>query len=112
MSDCVFCRIVQGQVPARVVYQDDDVTVFHDLNPVADVHLLLIPNRHIPGVDQVTRMDEAVLGKLFTVARRVAEDVGVSGYRLVVNNGVVAGQSVFHLHMHLLAGRRMGWPPG
>ena len=112
MSDCIFCRIVQGRAPARVVYQDDDVTVFHDLHPVADVHLLLVPNRHIAGVDRVDQADEAVLGKLFTVARRVAEDLGVSGYRLVVYNGPSAGQSVFHIHMHLLGGRRMGWPPG
>jgi histidine triad (HIT) family protein len=112
MSDCVFCRIAQGQAPARIVYQDDDVTAFHDLHPHAPVHILLIPNHHIAGVSQVEAGDEVVLGKLFSVARRVAEELEVADYRLVVNNGRQAGQSVFHLHVHLLGGRSMGWPPG
>lgn len=112
MNDCVFCRIIQGQVAARIVYQDEDVTAFHDLHPQAPVHILLVPNHHVASVSQVEEADEAVLGKLFSVARRVAERLGVADYRLVVNNGRQAGQSVFHLHVHLLGGRRMGWPPG
>jgi len=109
----VFCRIVAGKAPARVVYQDEDLTAFHDLNPQAPVHILIIPNRHIVGVDQAQPEDEAVLGKVFTVARRLAEEMGITdGYRLVVNNGRLAGQSVFHLHLHLLAGRALRWPPG
>jgi histidine triad (HIT) family protein len=112
MNDCVFCRITQGQAAARIVYQDEDVTAFHDLHPQAPVHILLVPNHHVAGVSQVEEADEAVLGKLFSVARRVAEQFGVADYRLVVNNGRQAGQSVFHLHVHLLGGRRMGWPPG
>lgn len=113
MSECVFCRIVAGKAPARVVYQDEDLTAFHDLNPQAPVHILIIPNRHIVGVDQAQPEDEAVLGKVFTVARRLAEEMGITdGYRLVVNNGRLAGQSVFHLHLHLLAGRALRWPPG
>jgi len=113
VSDCVFCRIVRGQAPARIVYQDDDVTAFHDLHPQAPVHLLLVPNRHIVGVAQAEPEDEPVLGKLFTLARRLAEEMGVAeGYRLVVNNGPLAGQSVFHFHLHLLGGRPFRWPPG
>jgi histidine triad (HIT) family protein len=113
VSTCVFCRIVHGQAPARIVYQDEDVTAFHDLNPQAPVHILIIPNRHISGVAQVEPQDTAMLGKLFAVARQLAEQEDVvSGYRLVINNGPRAGQSVFHLHMHMLGGRRLRWPPG
>jgi len=113
MSECAFCRIAQGEAPARVVYQDEDVTAFHDRNPRAPTHILIVPNRHIVGVAQVEPEDVAVLGKLFVVARQVAEQEGiVNGYRLVVNNGRLAGQSVSHLHVHLLGGRPLSWPPG
>jgi histidine triad (HIT) family protein len=113
MGDCVFCRIARGEAPARVVYQDEDVTAFHDRNPRAPVHLLIVPNHHISAVAQVEPENAALLGKLFVVARRLAEQENiVDGYRLVVNNGPLAGQSVFHLHVHLLGGRSMGWPPG
>jgi len=113
MSECAFCRIAQGEAPARVVYQDEDVTAFHDRHPRAPTHILIVPNRHIVGVAQVEPEDVAVLGKLFVVARQVAEQEGiVNGYRLVVNNGRLAGQSVFHLHVHLLGGRPLSWPPG
>jgi histidine triad (HIT) family protein len=113
MSACVFCRIVRGEAPARIVYQDEDVTAFHDLRPRAPTHILIVPNRHIAGVAEIEPEDSALLGKLFVVARRLAEQEGiVDGYRLVVNNGLQAGQSVFHLHVHLLGGRPLGWPPG
>lgn len=113
MSECVFCRIVRGEAPAHIIYQDEAVTAFHDLHPQAPVHILIVPNRHIVGVAQVEAEDEPLLGRLFGVARRLAEEMGiVEGYRLVINNGRGAGQSVFHLHMHLLGGRRLGWPPG
>lgn len=113
MSECTFCRVVQGETSSHVVYQDEDVTAFHDLHPRAPVHILIVPNRHIVGAAQVEPEDAALLGKLFVVARRLAEQEGiVNGYRLVVNNGPLAGQSVFHLHMHLLGGRPLGWPPG
>jgi len=113
MSDCIFCRIVRDEIPARIVYQDEDVTAFHDLNPCAPVHILIIPNRHVAGVAQVEPKNAPVLGKLFVIARRLAEQENiVDGYRLVVNNGPGAGQSVFHLHVHLLGGRSLGWPPG
>ncbi|MEA3340202.1 MAG: histidine triad nucleotide-binding protein [Chloroflexota bacterium] len=113
MSDCTFCRIARGEVPANILYQDDDVTAFRDMHPQAPVHILIVPNRHIAGVAQVEPDDAALLGKLFVVARRLAEQEDiVDGYRLVVNNGPQAGQSVFHLHVHLLGGRRLSWPPG
>jgi histidine triad (HIT) family protein len=113
MRTCAFCRIARGDGPARVVYQDDEVTAFHDRSPQAPTHVLIIPNQHFENVNQVEATDAGLLGKLFVVARRVAEQEGVAnGYRLVVNTGSQAGQSVFHLHMHLLGGRRLGWPPG
>jgi histidine triad (HIT) family protein len=113
MTDCPFCRIVQGEEDARIVYQDDDVTAFHDANPVAPVHVLVVPNRHIERAAAVEAGDEPVLGRLFVAARQVAEEQGVAdGYRLVVNSGRPAGQSVFHLHVHLLGGRTFTWPPG
>ena len=113
MSDCIFCRIVRGEAPARIVYQGEDVTAFHDLHPRAPIHILIVPNRHIAGVAHVEPEDAALLGKLFVVARWLAEQESIgNGYRLVVNNGPLAGQSVFHLHVHLLGGRPLGWPPG
>jgi histidine triad (HIT) family protein len=113
VSECVFCRIARGEAAAHIAYQDEEVTAFHDLHPQAPVHILLIPNRHIAGVAEVEAEDERLLGRLFGVARRLAEEMGITeGYRLVINNGRGAGQSVFHLHVHLLGGRRLGWPPG
>lgn len=113
MTRCVFCRIAQGEAESRIVYQDEDVTAFHDRNPQAPTHILIIPNRHITNVDHVKPEDAALMGKLFVIARQIAKDQGLeAGYRLVVNTGRQAGQSVFHLHMHLLGGRPMSWPPG
>jgi len=113
VNNCVFCRIVAGDAQANTLYQDDDVTAFRDLRPQAPVHVLIVPNRHVAGVDSVELEDTVLLGKLFLVARRLAEQEGiVNGYRLVVNNGPQAGQSVFHLHVHLLGGRILTWPPG
>ncbi len=110
---CVFCRIVAGQAPAPIIYQDELVTAFRDANPKAPTHVLIVPNRHISGVTETDQEDREMLGQLFVVARHVAEQEGVAkGFRLVVNNGRRAGQSVFHLHVHLLGGRAMGWPPG
>ena len=113
MSRCTFCRIVRGEAPARIVYQDEDVTAFHDLHPQAPIHILVVPNRHIVGIAQIEMEDAALLGRLFVVARQLAEQEGiVNGYRLVVNSGPLAGQSVFHVHLHLLGGRAFHWPPG
>jgi len=113
LISCIFCAIAGGQAPAQILYQDDDVTAFHDLNPVAPVHVLVIPNVHIRSIADTQPAQAAIVGKLFTTARQLAEELGVAaGYRLVVNSGRPAGQSVFHLHVHLLAGRSFGWPPG
>jgi len=113
MRTCAFCHIARGESLARIIYQDAEVTAFHDRNPQAPTHVLIIPNKHIESVNQVGPADTHLLGKLLLVARQVAEEEGITnGYRLVVNTGPQAGQSVFHLHVHLLGGRRLGWPPG
>ncbi|HIQ05067.1 MAG TPA: histidine triad nucleotide-binding protein [Anaerolineae bacterium] len=97
-----------------MVYQDEEVTAFRDIHPQAPVHILIVPNRHIAGIAQITEEDAELIGRLFLVANRLAQQNGIaqSGYRLVFNQGPQAGQSVFHLHLHLLGGRRMRWPPG
>lgn len=114
MENCIFCKIAAGQLPARIVHQDEHITAFHDLHPQAPIHILIIPNQHITSVNHASPADEALLGRLFSMARQVAQLQGIdqSGYRLVVNTGPDAGQSVFHIHMHVLGGRRMHWPPG
>ena len=114
MTDCIFCRIAQGDIPSDRVYEDDDVLAFADLSPQAPVHVLIIPKRHIQSAQALTEADTRLLGKLFTAARRIAEDKGLSenGYRIVTNVGADGGQSVPHLHLHLLGGRTMEWPPG
>lgn len=113
MKTCVFCRIVGGEEPAQVVYQDDDVTAFHDQNPQAPTHILIVPNKHIPNLDAVNSGDVQLVGRLLIVAREIAREKELeAGYRLVVNTGAQGGQSVYHLHVHLLAGRPMDWPPG
>ncbi len=107
--NCIFCKIVAGASRGDVLYQDDLVTAFRDIHPVAPVHILIVPNRHIASVNQVQQADEAALGRMFSVARRLAAETGIAegGYRLSVNTGVDGGQAVYHLHMHLLGGRRM-----
>ena len=108
----LFQKIADGEVPADVVYQDDTAVAFRDIAPQAPVHVLIVPRAPIPRADAVGPDDEATVGHLFTVARRVAQAEGLSDYRLVVNNGAGAGQTVFHLHVHLLGGRDLRWPPG
>ncbi len=114
MSDCLFCKIRDGVIPCDIVYEDDDVLAFNDVNPQAPVHMLIIPKKHIATVNDITEDDELVMGKLFSAAKKIAEQEGISddGYRMVTNCNEKAGQTVFHIHMHLLAGRRMTWPPG
>jgi len=114
MSDCLFCGIVEGKIKGNVVYQDGSVIAFKDINPKAPVHVLIIPRKHIAGVLDLTAEDGALIGHIFAVAARLAREQGIadSGFRVVVNSGDDAGQSVFHLHYHLLGGRRMTWPPG
>jgi histidine triad (HIT) family protein len=109
MEECIFCQIAGGELPSVLLYQDEWVTAFEDRHPIAPVHFLVVPNRHIRSVNEVEPGDEGVLGRLVTVARRLAEQKGVqeSGYRLVINTGPDAGQSVFHLHLHVIGGRKM-----
>lgn len=113
MTDCLFCRIVADEVPSDRVFSDDDVIAFRDINPKAPTHVLVIPRRHIPDAHALTDADGDILGKLFAAARRVADDAGLEdGYRVVTNIGPESGQTVFHLHFHVLGGRPMSWPPG
>ena len=112
MDDCLFCRIANGELPAAVVSRDEETVVFLDVNPQAPIHLLAIPRRHVGSAAELTAADAGLLGALFATLRRAAADEGASSYRLVTNIGPDAGQSVPHLHIHLLAGRRLGWPPG
>lgn len=114
MADCIFCKIVAGTSPAHRVYQDDRVTAFRDIRPAAPTHLLIVPNRHIESVNDLTEADETLVGHLFSVARGLARQEGIdrSGYRLITNTGPDGNQTVFHLHLHLLGGQRMRYPMG
>lgn len=111
---CLFCKIASKQIPSKMVFEDDDLFAFHDINPGAPTHILVIPKVHISSMNDVTPDHQALLGKLMLAARRAAEIAGIdkSGYRLVVNTGADAGQSVHHVHLHVLGGRPMAWPPG
>lgn len=111
--DCLFCRIVAGEIPSDRVHTDEDVIAIRDIAPRAPTHVLVIPRRHIPDAHALTVSDGDLLAKLFTVVRQVADAAKLqNGYRLVTNVGPESGQTVFHLHFHLLGGRPMGWPPG
>jgi histidine triad (HIT) family protein len=114
LEQCLFCRIIERRAPAKFVYQDDQVAAIEDSHPQAPVHLLVIPRKHLPSLKEATVADEPLLGHLFTVAAQLARERGLDtkGYRTVVNNGSFAGQSVFHLHVHVLGGRAFHWPPG
>jgi len=105
-EDCVFCQIVAGEVPAEIIFQDEEMTAFWDQHPAAPIHILIVPNKHIPSVNEVEQEDVALLGRLMLKAREIAAEQGVrdKGYRLLVNVGKEGGQSVFHLHLHLFAG--------
>ena len=115
MSDeCIFCKIVSGDLPASVVYRDDQVVAFEDIKPIAPVHLLIIPTRHIPSVRELTDVDRQVVNTLVETANRLARERGIhdEGFRLNINAGPNGGQTVYHLHLHLIGGRFMTWPPG
>ena len=111
-DDCLFCKVVSGEVPADVVHEGDAVVAFRDINPRAPTHVLVVPRAHYPDVAALAAADPAVLAELVLVARQVATAEGHDDYRLVFNTGAAAGQSVFHVHGHVLAGRPMHWPPG
>ena len=111
-ADCIFCRIASGDAEARVVYETDDLMAFHDMNAQAPIHILVIPRQHIARVSAAEPGDAGVLGALLLAAGEIAEQENLDAFRLVTNNGAGAGQSVDHLHFHLLAGRNFSWPPG
>jgi len=113
-DDCIFCKIIQKEIPADIIFEDDQVLVFKDINPAAPVHLLLIPKKHVPAFLELEDGDEAIMGRLQLVAARVARDLKLEerGFRLVGNCGKDAGQMVAHIHYHMLAGRPLKWPPG
>ena len=113
-ENCLFCKIISGTIPGDFVYQDDRCVVIRDINPQAPMHVLVIPRDHIESLDDASQKEEGLLGHLLRVGARVANEQGHAeqGYRTVVNTGAGAGQSVFHLHVHVLAGRNMHWPPG
>jgi histidine triad (HIT) family protein len=115
MTDsCVFCKILSKEVKAEIVYHDDQVTAFRDIHPVAPTHILIVPNKHIESVATLEVEEEQLMGHLFTVARKLAEEEGISrgGYRLITNTGTNGGQTVYHLHVHLIGGQRMRYPMG
>lgn len=112
--NCIFCKIIERKIPSKIVYEDDFAAAFEDVNPQAPVHLLVVPKKHIPDIHNMTEADKNLIGHLFLTARTIAEAKGLDakGYRMVINNGAGVGQTVFHLHLHILSGRRFSWPPG
>jgi histidine triad (HIT) family protein len=113
-SDCLFCKILAGEIPADIIFESDDVIAFRDINPQAPTHALIIPRRHVATINDLEDDDEALVGNLFLAARKIAADEGIAdaGYRVAMNCNEAAGQTVFHLHLHILGGRQLGWPPG
>ncbi len=110
-TDCVFCKIISGAIPSKIVYQDDDVLVFPDINPITPLHLLIITRKHIPSLSRMTAAETPLVGKMVKVANKIAREQGISekGYRLTINSGAEAGQVVPHLHMHFMGGRNLHW---
>jgi histidine triad (HIT) family protein len=114
MSNCLFCKFIRKEMATRIVFEDDTCLAFEDINPKAPVHVLVVPKKHIESINSMTEEDEKAVGRLAFLARQIAKQKSIdqSGYRTVINTGPDAGQSVFHLHLHLLGGRQMAWPPG
>jgi len=113
MSDCIFCKIVKGEIPSKKAYEDEELLAFHDINPAAPVHVLVIPKVHIASLDDLREEDQRIVGKILGVIKALAQELNLGqGYRVVNNCGPDGGQTVAHLHFHLLGGRKMTWPPG
>lgn len=114
MKDCIFCKIINKEIPASVLFEDEQVVAFKDLNPQAPHHYLIIPKKHISMVSEMEDSDQQLIGKLFSTAGKIAQKFNFSadGFRTIINNGTKAGQTVFHIHLHLLGGRVFTWPPG
>ena len=111
-TDCLFCKIAAGDIPAEKLYEDDEMLAFRDIAPQAPVHFLVIPKKHIRDPTGVAEEDEGLIGRMMRTGSRVAKENGITDFRMVVNNGAEAGQTVFHIHMHVLGGRPLSWPPG
>jgi len=112
-KECIFCKIIKKEIPSKAEYEDDEILAFEDVNPQAPTHILIIPKKHIEQVADISETDAELVGKLVLIARKIAAKKKLEkGYRIVFNNGPQAGQAVFHLHLHLLGGRRFTWPPG
>jgi len=113
-NDCLFCKIVAGEIPAEIIFESETVIAFRDINPKAPTHVLMIPKRHIATINELADADKDAVGELFLVAAKIAADEGHAddGYRVVMNCNAAAGQTVFHIHLHLLGGRQLTWPPG
>lgn len=113
-QDCIFCRIARGEIPAKVVREDEETVAFRDIDPKAPTHVLVVPRRHIASVNDLGEADAELVGRLYLAAKEVARDEGLAdaGYRLVMNTGPDAGQTVDHIHLHVLGGRALNWPPG
>jgi histidine triad (HIT) family protein len=111
-ASCLFCKIIEGDIPAEIVFRNENVVAFNDINPAAPTHVLLIPTVHTENIAGLAKISGTITAALFTAAAEIAQERGLSGYRTVFNTGVEAGQSVFHAHMHLLGGRGLAWPPG
>lgn len=109
---CIFCKIINGEIPTKLLFESKDVIAFPDINPQAPTHILIVPKRHVENAAELAEIDSRALSELFSVARKLAENFELPGYRTVFNTGAEAGQSVFHAHLHLLGGRAFGWPPG
>jgi histidine triad (HIT) family protein len=114
MNSCLFCRIIKKEIPSRIIYEDAHIVAFEDVHPQAPVHILVVPRKHIGSLSEVKAEDTGLMDELFTVARQMAKDrqIASRGYRTVINCGREGGQTVYHLHLHLLGGRQMTWPPG
>ena len=114
MSDCIFCNIASGKMKSDIVWENDNIVAFRDINPQAPTHILVIPREHLPKIADTTEQDQDLLGELILAARTIAGQEGIAedGYRLVFNNGDHGGQDVYHIHLHLLGGRQLSWPPG
>jgi len=114
MSDCLFCKMITGEIKADVVFEDDDVLAFRDISPQAPVHVLVIPKKHISTINDLEPDNAALVGKMYLAAKQIAQQEGIAedGYRAVMNCNAGAGQTVFHIHLHLMGGRGMNWPPG
>ncbi|SKA75616.1 histidine triad (HIT) family protein [Clostridium sp. USBA 49] len=114
MDNCIFCNIVEGKIPSDKVYEDDKVFCFKDINPEAPIHLIIIPKKHISSINDIKNTDEELIGHIFFIAKKIAKELNIdeNGYRIVTNCGKDAGQTVPHVHFHLLGGRSLNWPPG